>query len=599
MNVQERISELRKLMKERNIDIYYIPNEDDHLSEEYTADHFKCKSYMSGFSGDAGCTIITPDFAGLWTDGRYFTAAEEELQGTGVKLMRLRQEGVPDPIPFVIENVPENGIVGFDGSVVSADTSLLLNRKLNEKHAKMHISEDLVGMVWKDRPVMPEEPLFLMPEQYTGTTASQRIAMVREEMKKKGADALVLTQLEDPCWMLNVRGNDIPCTPVPYAFALVTEQDVFYYIDNEKVTDEVRKYLEDNHVTVRPYDGMQEDLSALHGKLIWADLRSMNTRLYSSISSDNQILNEVSPIMRFRSVKNDTEIRCMYDSQVRDGVAMVKFIMWVKKTVKDGNLDELKAAEYLDSLRAQQDHFIEPSFETISAYQANAAMMHYTAMKEKYSHVDPKGFLLVDSGGTYYDGSTDITRTIACGPLTEEEKRDYTLVLKGHLDLMAAEFLEGTMGNNLDILARRPLWDLHIDYQCGTGHGVGYALSVHEGIHGIRWGVPSAARPSVPFEAGMIVTDEPGIYLPHKLGIRIENDLLVVKDEKNFYGQWLKFEPMTLCPYEREAIDTQYLEKNEIEQINAYHAMVWEKLSPYLNEEEKEWLKQQTEPLEA
>lgn len=599
MNVQERISELRKLMEERKIDVYYIPNEDDHLSEEYTADHFKCKSYMSGFSGDAGCTIVTRDFAGLWTDGRYFTAAEEELQGTGVQLMRLRQEGVPDPIPFVIENVPENGTVGFDGRVVSADTSLLLTGKLRSKHAKLHVSEDLVGMVWKDRPGMPEEPLFVMPVQYTGTTAREKIAMVRAEMQKKGADVLVLTQLEDPCWMLNIRGNDIPCTPVPYAFALVTEDQVYYYIDEQKVNDEVRKYLEDNQVVIRPYNGMTEELSSFHGKMIWTDLRSLNTELYASIPQDNRLINEVSPVMRFRSVKNETEIRCMHDSQVRDGVAMVKFIMWVKKNVKNGDMDELKAAKYLDGLRAQQKLFIEPSFETISAYQANAAMMHYTATEEKHSHVDPKGFLLVDSGGTYYDGSTDITRTIACGPLTEEEKRDYTLVLKGHLDLMAAQFLEGTMGNNLDILARRPLWDLHIDYQCGTGHGVGYALSVHEGIHGIRWGVPSASRPSVPFEAGMIVTDEPGIYLPHKLGIRIENDLLVVKDEKNFYGQWLKFEPMTLCPYEREAIEPQYLEKNEIEQINAYHQMVWEKLSPYLNEEEKAWLKEQTEPLKA
>lgn len=597
MDIQSRISELRKLMKERNIDVYYIPNEDDHLSEEYTADYFKCKSYMSGFSGDAGCTIITQDFAGLWTDGRYFTAAEEELKGTGVELMRLRQEGVMDPLPFVVEHTPENGKAGFDGRVVSADTALALSRELSRKHASMHVNEDLVGMVWKDRPQMPKQPLFILDTEYTGTDASERIAMVRDRMHEKHADVLVLTMLEDPCWMLNIRGNDIPCTPVAYAYAMVTDDDVYYYIDKAQVTDEIQQYFDKIHVTVRDYEALADDLGSIHGKLIWTDLRSLNTYLYSHISDDNKILNELSPIMEFRSVKNDTEIRCMHDSQQRDGAAMVRFIMWLKANVGNGDMDELKAARYLDHQRALQENYIEPSFETISAYGPNAAMMHYTATEKSYAHVDPKGFLLVDSGGTYKDGSTDITRTIACGPLSEEEKKYYTLVLKGHLDLMAARFLQGSTGNNLDILARRPLWNLNIDYQCGTGHGVGYVLGVHEGVHGIRWGVPTASRPSVPFEPGMIVTDEPGVYLPHKLGVRIENDLLIVKDEKNFYGQWLKFEPMTYCPYELDAIDVKYLDDAEIKQINDYHQMVYDKLSPLLNEEEKAWLRNATRKL--
>ncbi len=597
MDIQSRISELRKLMKERNIDVYYIPNEDDHLSEEYTADYFKCKSYMSGFSGDAGCTIITQDFAGLWTDGRYFTAAEEELKGTGVELMRLRQEGVMDPLPFVVEHTPENGKAGFDGRVVSADTALALSRELSRKHASMHVNEDLVGMVWKDRPQMPKQPLFILDTEYTGTDASERIAMVRDRMHEKHADVLVLTMLEDPCWMLNIRGNDIPCTPVAYAYAMVTDDDVYYYIDKTQVTDEIQQYFDKIHVTVRDYEALADDLGSIHGKLIWTDLRSLNTYLYSHISDDNKILNELSPIMEFRSVKNDTEIRCMHDSQQRDGAAMVRFIMWLKANVGNGDMDELKAARYLDHQRALQENYIEPSFETISAYGPNAAMMHYTATEKSYAHVDPKGFLLVDSGGTYKDGSTDITRTIACGPLSEEEKKYYTLVLKGHLDLMAARFLQGSTGNNLDILARRPLWNLNIDYQCGTGHGVGYVLGVHEGVHGIRWGVPTASRPSVPFEPGMIVTDEPGVYLPHKLGVRIENDLLIVKDEKNFYGQWLKFEPMTYCPYELDAIDVKYLDDAEIKQINDYHQMVYDKLSPLLNEEEKAWLRNATRKL--
>lgn len=596
MNVSERIEKLRKLMDERNIDVYYIPNADDHLSDEYTADYFKCKSYMSGFSGDSGCTIITKDFAGLWTDGRYFTQAEGELEGTGVELMRLRQAGVPDPIPFALEHTPENGVLGFDGTVVSASTALQLSNALKKKHAKMHVNEDLVGMVWNDRPSMPNEKVYVLDTKYTGTNAKERIEMVREEMKKKDADVLVLTMLEDPCWLLNIRGNDIPCTPVTYAFALVSEDEVVYYVDESKAVD-VKNYFSENGVTLKPYHALANDLETFHNKSIWVQLSSLNTELYTHIAQDNTIIDEISPIMHFRSVKNETEIDVMHHAQVKDGVAMVKFIKWVKDNVASDEMSEVSAQNKLYELRAEQPDYIEPSFTTISAYQENGAMMHYTATEEKHAHVSPKGFLLVDSGGTYKDGTTDITRTIACGPLTDEEKMYYTLVLKGHLDLQAAVFLKGTTGNNLDILARRPMWNIHIDYQCGTGHGVGHVLGVHEGVHGIRWGMPSAARPSVPFEAGMIVTDEPGIYLPHKLGIRIENDLLVVKDGTNFYGDWLKFEPMTYCPYDLDAIDVKYLDDTEIEQINAYHKMVYDKLSPYMDETEKQWLLDATKPL--
>lgn len=596
MNVSERIEKLRKLMEERNIDVYYIPNADDHLSDEYTADYFKCKSYMSGFSGDSGCTIITKDFAGLWTDGRYFTQAEGELEGSGVELMRLRQAGVPDPIPFALEHTPENGVLGFDGTVVSASTALLMSSALKKKHAKMHVKEDLVGLIWEDRESMPMEKLYVLDTKYTGTTALERIEMVREEMRKKNANVLVLTMLEDPCWLLNIRGNDIPCTPVAYAFALVTQDEVIYYVDEKKVVD-VLEYLHANGVTVKAYHALENDLAAFHNQNIWVQLSSLNTELYTKIASDNTIIDEISPIMHFRSVKNETEIEVMHNAQVKDGVAMVKFIKWVKETVGEDTMSEVSAQNKLYELRAQQEDYIEPSFTTISAYQENGAMMHYTATEEKHSPVHPKGFLLVDSGGTYKDGTTDITRTIACGPLSEEEKKYYTFVLKGHIDLQEAVFLKGTTGNNLDILARRPLWNLHIDYQCGTGHGVGHVLGVHEGVHGIRWGMPTAGRPSVPFEEGMIVTDEPGIYLPHELGIRIENDLLVVKDGENFYGQWLKFEAMTYCPYDLEAIDVKYLDDAEIEAINTYHQMVYEKLAPHLEADEKEWLLNATKPL--
>lgn len=591
MNVNERIAAVRALMAEKGIDVYYIPNEDDHLSQEYTAAYFQCKSWISGFSGEAGCVILTKDFAGLWTDGRYFTQAENELKGSCVTLMRMRQEGVPDALDFLVDNTPENGTLGFDGRVVSAGTALALSRRLRFKNAKLETSCDLIGQVWgKERPAMPTEKIFTLAKKWTGESAEERIERVRAAMKAKKADVLVLTALEDPCWLLNVRGNDIPCTPVAYAFAMVTMRKVSYYIAKDKLTDKVSEYLKKTGVTVRPYSVLGSDLAKLHNKTVWVSVKELNADLYSRLAEDNSLLNETSPVLMFRAVKNAAEIRNLKNAHVKDGAAMVKFIKWVKENVSKGGMTELSAQNYLYELRAQQKDYIEPSFTTICAYQANAAMMHYSATEENYSDIKPRGVLLVDSGGTYKDGTTDITRTIALDELSETEKKYYTMVLKGHLALMRAKFLYGTAGSNLDILARGPMWQMDIDYQCGTGHGVGHVLSVHEGPHGIRWGLPRKSE-GERFEPGMIVTDEPGIYLPHEIGIRIENELLVVKGTKNFYGQFLEFETVTYCPYDLDAIDVKYLTDEEIDQLNDYHAMVIEKLAGLLNEEEMEWLK--------
>ncbi len=595
--VNERIAEMRALMKEKNIDIYYIPNEDDHLSEEYTATYFQCKSYISGFSGEAGCVIITQDFAGLWTDGRYFTQAENELKGTCVELMRLRQPGVLDPLDFLVQNVKEGGVVGFDGRVVSAENVKNISSQLKKKNVTIHMDEDLAGLVWSQRPIMPTDPIYILEKKYTGQTAKERIDIVREEMKKKNTDVLVLTKLEDPCWLLNVRGNDIECTPVAYAFALVTSTKVNYYIDEKKVDEKIKKYFKENGVSLRPYLALADDLKKLKNKTVWADLNSLNAKLYTSLDTSNIVLNAPSPIVLMRAIKNSVEIKNTKKAHIKDGVAVVKFIYWLKQNKGSKDLTELSAQNELYRLREEQKDYIEPSFGTISAYGPNGAMMHYAATEKKFSKCKGKGFLLVDSGGTYKDGTTDITRTIALGELTEEEKMLYTLVLKGHVALNQAKFLYGTTGNNLDILARGPMWNVNIDYQCGTGHGVGHVLGVHEGPHGIRWGMPVKGRNSAPLEAGMIVTNEPGVYLPHKLGIRIENELLVVKDKKNFYGQFLKFEQLTWVPYEREAIDSKYLSDQEIVWINQYHAQVYENISPYLNREEKKWLKTVTSPI--
>ena len=594
LTVDERVKEIRKLMKKRHIDVYYVPNEDDHLSDEYTASYFRCKSFLSGFTGESGCVIITKSFAGLWTDGRYFTQAEHELEGTCITLMRLRQEGVPDPIDYLIAKTPKNGVLGFDGRVVSAANARKLADALEEKNAKVRMNEDLAGEVWgKDRPYMPADQIYTLADRYTGETAEERIVRVRKAMKEKGADTLILTRLEDPCWMLNIRGNDIPSTPVAYAFALVTKTKVFYYIEFEKVSSEVKKHFAENKISVRPYAMLGKDLATLRNRCIWADLNTLSAALYSRLDKTNTVINEPSPIQMFRAVKNETEIKNTINAHIKDGAAMVKFLYWVKQNAEKGEMTEVSAQNVLYDLRSQQPEYIEPSFETICAYQENGAMMHYSATEEKHSPIKPKGFLLVDSGGTYKDGTTDITRTIAVGILTAEEKRLYTKVLKGHLDLMNAKFLYGTCGNNLDILARRPLWNESIDYQCGTGHGVGHVLSVHEGPQAVTWG----KRGNTVLEAGMIVTDEPGVYLPGKLGIRIENELLVTAGEKNFYGQWMYFRNLTMCPYEPEAIDPSLLDDEELALLNSYHKQVYETLSPLLTTKEKSWLRQVTKAI--
>lgn len=596
MTVNERIHKLRELMLRDGIDIYYLPNEDDHLSEEYTADYFKAKSYLSGFTGESGCVIVTKDFAGLWTDGRYFTQAEDELAGTEVELMRLYQEGVPNPLDYLVEHTPKHGVLGVDGSLISAKTFLFLQKHLDKKSAKVNNQVDLIAEIWTDRPTMPKESIFLLDVQYTGETVSSKLNRVRQEMRDKGADVLFLGALEDPCWLFNIRGNDIESTPVSYAFACVYEERADYYVDLEKVDASVQSYFHENGIHLKSYDAIEADLSSLTEKVVWADLTHLNSKLYTAVKG-NTLLDRVSPVAYFRAIKNEVEIACTKNAHVKDAVAVFKFIYWLKNVVKQSEVTEVSAQNKLYALRALGQDYIEPSFTTISAYQENGAMMHYSATEEKHAILKPKGFLLVDSGGTYKDGTTDITRTIAVGPLTQEEKKYYTLVLKGHVDLSAAHFLKGSTGNNLDILARQPLWKEAIDYQCGTGHGVGHVLAVHEGPHGIRWGF-SALRPPVPFEAGMIVTNEPGVYLPCELGIRIENELLVVNGQKNFYGQFMHFETITYVPYEVEAIDTSLLNDDEIQFINDYHTQVRSILSPYLEEHERAYLEEVTKEIQ-
>lgn len=596
MNIRARIAELRRLMKENGIDVYYIPNEDDHLSDEYTADYFKSKSYISGFTGDYGAVVVTETFAGLWTDGRHFTQAEIELKDTGIELMRMRQEGVLTVQQYILNAVPAGGWLGFDGRVVSAREAIYFARMLNAKKAHISMDKDLVDEVWgKDRPAMPEGKLFALPLSSTGESAEDKIRRIRAVLKEKKADVLLLTELEDPAWLLNIRGKDLACTPVAYAFAMITARRVTCYVDPRKMNESVRSALKEAGVVIKPYESFAEDIAGLKNKVIWADLNRLNAALYTSLDSSNSILDQPSPILACRAVKNETEIKSLINAHIKDGIAMVKFIFWLKETIGKEELTEVDVQNRLYALREQGDGYICPSFTTICAYGENAAMMHYTATEDSCAKLKPKGFLLVDSGGTYMDGTTDLTRTIVIGSLTKAARTYYTKVLQGHLQLARANFLYGTNGYNLDILARGPVWDLGIDYQCGTGHGVGHVLSVHEGPHAIRWGLRQTG--TAPFEAGMVVSDEPGVYLPYDMGIRIENELLVEAGEKNFYGQFMHFRNITFCPIDTEAIDLSLLNKADIDQLNAYHAMVYQTLAPYLEKKEKAWLRQATKKL--
>lgn len=589
MSIKDRIERVRALMKEKNIDVYYIPTDDDHMSE-YIADYYKCRKYISGFTGSAGFVVITQDEAGLWTDGRYFVQAERELKGSGIKLFKMAMAGVPTVFEYICNKCKDGATLGFDGRVVKTSMLKQLQEKLS---SEMVIDVDLVGDVWEDRPAMPQSKAYILEDKYVGLNVKDKLAKVREDLTAKGQDWLVVSALEDVAWLFNLRGDDVSDTPVNYAYALIGKDVACLYIDDIKLDTDVKGQLMKNKVDIRPYDYIGKDLNRLKDTNVWVSPEKLNAYLYQQLD-DCAIYEDNSPIEMYRAIKNDVEIKNTRKAHIKDGVAMVKFLYWLKNTIGKEELDEVVVQNKLYELRSQQDDYIEPSFSTICAYQDNAAMMHYSASEDSKKVLEPKGFLLVDSGGTYKDGTTDITRTICLGEVSDSERFYYTTVLRAMINLSQAKFLRGTTGANLDILARGICWQHDIDYQCGTGHGVGHVLSVHEGPHGIRWGVGSALSSRVIFEPGMIVTNEPGIYLPNKLGIRIENELLVEKGVNNEYGQFLHFDPITMCPIDLDAVDVSLMTDSEINYLNEYHELVYKNISPYLDAKEQLWLKTQT-----
>lgn len=575
-------------MREKGIDVYIVPSADFHQSE-YVGEYFKCREWISGFTGSAGTVVVTHEMAGLWTDGRYFIQAAKQLEGTGIQLFKMGEPGVPSFIEFIVENIKKGQCVGFDGKVMSVSQVNDLKSKFQED-IKINSDYDLIDMLWTDRPDMASSKAFVLDTKYCGEDIQIKLSRIREALEKENCDINIISSLDDIAWIFNLRGNDVKNNPVNLAYAIITADKAILYIDDRKLDNSVEEYLYENHVDVREYLEIYEDAELISSsEVVMMDFNKTNFTIYNRIKDVVKIINRPNPSNLMKACKNEVELENLRKCHLRDGVAVTKFMHWLKNQVSQEKITEMSASEILEGFRKDQDLYIEPSFDTISAYGANAAMMHYKATKDSDATLKPYGLLLVDSGGQYYDGTTDITRTFVLGECSYEIKKHFTLVLKGMIKLSKAKFLYGATGTNLDILARQSLWEQGIDYKCGTGHGVGFLLNVHEGPQGIRFQYNSQR-----LEEGMNVTNEPGVYIEGSHGIRLENELIVQKDLKTEFGQFMKFETMTYVPLDLDGIIPELLSEDEKEFLNNYHRMVREKLSPYFDESEIDWLKEYT-----
>lgn len=597
--IVQRVQALREQMQMENIHYYIVPTSDFHNSE-YVNDYFKCREFLSGFTGSNGTLLVTGTEAYLWTDGRYFIQAAKELEGSNIQLMKMAVEGVPTLIEFLNSNVKEGECIGFDGRVVSCLFGMKLEKVVCEKKCTLKYDVDLATKLWKNRPTLPCEEIMILSDELTGMNTKSKLKLTRESMKKHGANLHILTKLDDLMWLFNIRGKDIPCNPVALSYGIITEDKAYLYLQPGSVSKNLEQYLTDNGIILREYSFFYEEVKEILGQAdewsVLLDKGEMNYTLYQLATGNSKIQWQKNPTQMLKAVKNDTELKHMRAVYIKDSVAVTRFIYHMKKQIKSGTgeqLTELSAAQYMDNLRKNTEGFLDLSFDTISAYKENAAMMHYSANEESNKKLEAEGFLLVDSGGQYLGGTTDVTRTIALGALTAEERRDFTLVAAGMLRLLNLKFLKGCTGRNLDIIARQPLWQVGRDYKCGTGHGIGYILNVHEGPQRISVSYQKDVE-ETPFEEGMVVTDEPGVYVEGQYGIRTENVLVCKNGEKNSDGQFLEFENLTFVPIDLDAIDEKYLTKEDKEMLNAYHSQVYEKISPYLNEAESLWLREYT-----
>lgn len=594
-----KIGQLRDRMKELGIDAYLVPTADFHESE-YVGEFFKCRHFLTGFNGTAGTAVITMDKAGLWTDGRYFVQAEEQLSGSEIKLYRMGEPEFPTLDEFLEEELPVDGCLGFDGRVVNSELGYGLQNLLQEKNVTINCSKDLVGEIWTSRPAMSCEPIWSLDVKYAGKSTVEKLSDLRDAMKKNKTQIHLMTALDEIAWLFNLRGNDIVNNPVFLSYALITQDEAYLYVQKEAIKEdtkmgkEVCAALAEAKVQVKEYAEFLQDVAALKNEKILLERKKASFAVCESIDASCRIIDEMNPCATMKAVKNATEIENMRRAHLKDGIAVTKFMYWLKHTIGTCDMTEMTAAHKIEELRAEQGNYIEPSFVTIAAYKENAAMCHYHPSDEVCKKLKPEGLLLVDSGGQYLEGTTDITRTYALGPLTEKEKEYYTIVAAAMLKVSTMKFLHGCRGINLDYTIREAFWKRGLDFAHGTGHGVGYLSNVHERPNGLRWKVVPERQDSAVIEPGMICSDEPGLYFAGDFGTRTENLILCVEDEKNEYGQFLKFEFLTKAPIDLEALDIRFMDDADIERLNTYHKDVYETISPYMNDEEKEWLKHVT-----
>ena len=588
----QRIARLRRLMAERNIDAYVIPTADYHQSED-PGEYFKSREYITGFTGSYGTAAVTATDGGLWTDGRYFTQAEQELEGSGIRLMKMFTGDTPSVVEWLAENVPSGGTVAFDGRVMSGDEGRELREILGTRGINIDYMSDLISEVWKGRPPMSEKPCFLLGEKWTGESTGCKLGRVRAAMSERAADVHIIASLDDICWLLNFRGEDFNFYPLVLSYAAVWKEHVDLYIDSRKLNDEIRESFAQNNIIIHPYNDIYGDVRNYDPDITaLIDPMKLNYALCRSLPC--RITEAQNPTILMKAMKNPVEIGNIRRAELKDSVALTKFICWVKNNYDKEEITELSAADKLTSLRMEQEGYIRDSFSPIHAYGEHAAMMHYSPAPETDVVLKEGGMLLSDTGGGYWEGSTDITRTTVLGEISPEVKKYYTAVFRSMQHLASANFLYGNHGWSLDVLCRQPIWELNMDYQCGTGHGFGYLGSIHEPPTGFRWYIVPSKNEHHQFEEGMCVTIEPGIYEEGDFGIRIENNVVTVKSEKNKYGQFMHFDMLTFVPIDLDGIDPDELTRAERDWLNDYHRQCREKLAPFMTDEENEWLNEYT-----
>jgi len=592
MTVPERLSALRKIMKEKGITMLIVPTADFHQSE-YVGEHFKERMFITGFTGSAGTALIGLEEARLWTDGRYFIQAAKQLEGTTVQLMKMFEPGVPSLEAFLEEHLKEGDTLAFDGRAVSVGEGQEYARIAEKKKAKILYDEDFVDPVWKDRPALSEEPAFDLDEKYAGESVSSKMARIRKEMEDAGCNTHIVSTLDDTCWTLNIRGNDIEFFPLVLSYAIIRMDRFDLYIDERKLDKALQEKLAKDGVVLHPYNAIYEDVKKLSDKdIVMIDPSKLNYALFNNIPKSVKTVEKRNPAILMKAIKNPVEIENIRKAQIKDSVAHLRFMKWLKENIGKIKITEMSAAAKLDEFRAEMGNFIRPSFEPISSFGPHSAIVHYTSSPETDVEFHTGTLYLSDTGAGFYEGSTDITRTFALGEVPQQMKDDFTMVAISNLHLANAKFLEGCSGLTLDILCRQPFWDRNLNFNHGTGHGVGYLLNIHEGPMGFRWKYRAGEVES--FQEGMIITDEPGFYVEGSHGIRLENELLARKGEKNEYGQFMYFETISLIPFDLDAINPDMLNAEDKKLLNDYHAKVYEVIAPLLKDDEREFLKKYT-----